>query len=129
MLPGLRHHPLVGRDHQNHQVDSAHARQHVAHEALVARHVDQSHGRRVADRQLGKAQVDRDPAQALLFQPIGVDSGQGADQLGLAVVDVAGRSGDDEAVRLRQIASLPCGSQSEAGPASGRPKSRPSIIR
>ena len=36
------------------------------------------------------AELDRDPARALLGQPVGVDAGQRPDQRGLAVVDVAG---------------------------------------
>ena len=40
VLARLRHHALVGGDHQHHEVDAARARDHVADEALVARHVD-----------------------------------------------------------------------------------------
>ena len=41
------------------------------------------------------ADVDRHPPPALLGQAVGVDAGQGAQQRGLAVVDVAGRADDD----------------------------------
>ena len=49
VLDGLRHHAVVGGDHQQRVVDAAHAGQHVADEALVARHVheaDQAAARR-----------------------------------------------------------------------------------
>ena len=41
VLDGLRLDPLVGGDHQQHGVDAGSARDHGAHETLVARHVDQ----------------------------------------------------------------------------------------
>ena len=41
--------------------------------------------------EVGEAEVDGDPALLLLLQAVGVDAGQGLDQRGLAVVDVARR--------------------------------------
>ena len=41
VLAGLGHDRLVGRHHQHHRVDAVGPRQHVAHEALVAGHVDE----------------------------------------------------------------------------------------
>ena len=51
------------------------------------------------------AELDRDPARALLRQAVGVDAGQRADQRGLAVVDVAGG-----AERQRRAAVMPIAS-------------------
>ena len=53
MLARLRHHAVVGRDHQQHEIDAGRARQHVVDEPLVARHVDEAEHRavrRAADR-------------------------------------------------------------------------------
>ena len=45
--------------------------------------------------QMGEAQINGDAAALFFFQTIGVDSGQGFDQRGLAVVDVSGSADDD----------------------------------
>ena len=46
MLLGLRHPAIVGRDDQQREVDRADARDHVLHEILVARHVDDAQEKR-----------------------------------------------------------------------------------
>ena len=43
MLLGLRHHAVVGRYHQQGEIDAGNARQHVLDETFVARHVDEAH--------------------------------------------------------------------------------------
>ena len=45
VLAGLRHHAVVGGDHQQREVDAGDAGEHVAHEALVAGHVDEADAR------------------------------------------------------------------------------------
>ena len=40
MLLGLRHHAVVGRDREQHQIDAVGAREHVADEALVTGDID-----------------------------------------------------------------------------------------
>ena len=57
----------------------------------MAGHVDEG-DIDIAQIERGEAEVDRDPALLFGGQSIGVDAGQGADQGGLAVIDVAGRS-------------------------------------
>ena len=47
MLLALRHHAVVGRDREQHQVDPVRAGQHVADEALVAGDVDHAGARAV----------------------------------------------------------------------------------
>ena len=42
MLASLRHDPVVGSDDQEREIDSGDACKHVAHESLVARHVDEA---------------------------------------------------------------------------------------
>jgi hypothetical protein len=53
---------------------------HVAHEALVAGHVDEAEPAAVAEAQAGEAQVDRQPAFLLLLEPVRIDAGQRLDQ-------------------------------------------------
>ena len=65
---------------------------HVPDEALVSRDVDQRQAAAVRKVERRVAEVDRDPARALLRQPIGVLPGQRPDEPRLAVVDVAGRA-------------------------------------
>ena len=98
MLPRLRHHALVGRDDEQHQVDAADARQHVLDEALVAGHVDDPDGQAAGLLEEREAQVDGDAARLLLRQPVGVDAGQRLDERGLAVIDVP-RGADDDVFR------------------------------
>src|SRR5205807_2377662 len=80
---------IVRGDHHQVQVNSCGARDHRADEPLVSRHVD--HRQRPARRERHRriAELDRDPAGALLRQAIGVDSGEGMDQRRLAVVNVS----------------------------------------
>ncbi len=92
VLPGLRHDPLVGGDHEEHHVDPGGAGDHGAHQALVPGHVqhrDPADPREVEGRE---AEVDGDAAGLLLGEAVGVDAGQRPDQRGLAVVDVPGRA-------------------------------------
>ena len=50
--------------------------QHVVHEALVARHVDEADDLAARPRPVGKAEIDGDAARLLLLQAIGIDAGQ-----------------------------------------------------
>ena len=99
VLDRLRHHPVIGGDDEQEQVDAGGSGDHRAHEALVTRDVDERQ-RPAADVELREAEVDRHAAGALLRQPIGVAPGERADERGLAVVDVPGR-----ADRERQVAA------------------------
>jgi hypothetical protein len=90
VLARLRHHALVGRHHEQQQVDARGARDHRAHEPLVAGHVDHAEPRAVGQVERREAELDRDAARLLLGQPVGVDAGQRSDERGLAVIDVAG---------------------------------------
>ncbi len=95
VLAGLRLDGFVGRDDEQHQVDAAHAGQHVLDEALVAGHVHEAQPQVGRQLQVGEAQVDGDAAALLFLQAVGVDAGQRLDQRGLAVIDVAGGADDD----------------------------------
>ena len=100
VLARLRHHRLVGRDHQYHGVDAVCAGQHVAHEALVPGHVDEGGHDPGSELRVREAEVDRDPALLLLFEPVGVGARECPHERALAVVDVAGGP-DDEGAQLR----------------------------
>ncbi len=64
-------------------------------EALVPGHVDHPGDRAVRQAEGGEAEVDGDAALLLLLQAVGFDPGQGADQRGLAVIDMAGGADDE----------------------------------
>ncbi len=99
MLPRLRFDPLVSRNHQQHQINSAHAREHVAHKTLVPGDVDkaQPQGFAVWSRQIevSEAKVNGDPASLLFFQSVSINSGQSLDQCSFTVIDVPCRAHDD----------------------------------
>ncbi len=99
VLAGLRLDGFVGGDHQQHQVDAAHASQHVAHEALVPGNIHEAQAQRLAagsgKLKVGEADVDGDAAALFLRQAVGVDAGQRLDQRGFSVVDMPGGADDD----------------------------------
>src|SRR5262249_41047488 len=70
--------------------------QHVLDKALVAGHVDDAEPE-IPQIEDGEADVDGDAPGFLLRQAVAVDAGQGFDERGLAVVDVAGGAGDQVA--------------------------------
>ena len=105
MLAGLGHGPVVGRDDEEGVVDRGDAGQHVADEALVARHVHEAEHRSVGPGVVGEAEVDAQAPLLLLRKPVGVDAGQGLDEDGLAVVNVA-RGGDQHLGKLRSVAAF-----------------------
>jgi hypothetical protein len=94
VLPGLGHHPLVGGDDQQNEVDPRRAGEHVLDQPLVPRDVDDAHTPPAGEIQVGKAEVDRHAPSFLLFEPVGVDAGEGFDERAFPVIDVAGGSDD-----------------------------------
>ena len=122
VLVRLRPRPLARVDHEQEEVDAGRARDHVADEALVARHVDQREPAPVGEVERRVAEVDRDPPLLLLGQPVGVLSGQRPHEPRLAVVDVPGG-----AYRERH-ASTACAASSASASVSVRQSSsvRPS---
>ena len=94
VLPGLGHHALFRRDHQQQQVDAGRARHHGAHQTLVARHVHHPELCSVGQGEGGEAQLQGDAPALLLRQPVRVHAGEGEAQGGLAVIDVAGGAQD-----------------------------------
>ena len=94
VLSRLGHDGLVRRDHEQYHVDAAHARQHVLHEALVTRHIDEPKPNTRRDIEAREAQVDRDASALLLLPPVRVGSREGAYERGLAVIDVSAGADD-----------------------------------
>src|SRR5213078_194297 len=90
VLLGLRHEPLVGRHHEQGDVDAGRTCQHVADEPLVSRDVYDAGLDVVAEGEWREAQVDRDPPALLLLPPVRIDAGEGLDERRLTVVDVTG---------------------------------------
>jgi hypothetical protein len=94
VLGGLCRPAVVGRDHDQRGGHRADPGEHVPDEPLVAGHVDDREPAARGQRRPGEAEVDGQPAAALLLPPVGLHAGQRADQRGLAVVHVAGRRDD-----------------------------------
>ncbi len=95
VLPRLRHHPFVGRDHHHHKVDAGGAGHHVPDKPLVARDIDDAEDPAVGEGQRGEAELDRDPPPFFLLEPVGVHTGETFDQRRLAVIHMAGRAHHD----------------------------------
>ena len=79
VLPGLRHHRVVGGDDQHGQIKSGRSRQHVADEPLMAGNI---HERQPVLSQLQgcEAQVDGNPALLLRREPVPCRRPLGPDQ-------------------------------------------------
>ena len=95
MLAGLRLDGFVGGDHEEHQVDAAHAGQHVLDEALMPGDVDEAQAQRGRQLQMRETEVDGDAAALFFFQAVGIDAGERFHQRGLAVIDMAGGADDN----------------------------------
>jgi hypothetical protein len=70
------------------------AGQHVADEALVAGDVDDAGARALGQREVGEAEVDRNPALFFFLEAVGVLAGERLDQRRLAVIDMTGGADD-----------------------------------
>ena len=90
VLAGLGHDPFVGGDDKQGGVDAAHTGEHVLDKVFVAGDVDDADLLAARQGQPGKAQVDGHVPFFFFLEPVRVDTGQGVDQGGLAVIDVAG---------------------------------------
>ncbi len=80
VLPGLGHDAIIGRDAQEHDVDTGGAGDHLPDEPFVARHVDDAH--RTATRQLEacEPELDGDTPVFLLLETVGVGPGERRDE-------------------------------------------------
>ena len=124
MLVRLRPSAFARVDHEQEEVDPGRARDHGAHEPLVARDVDEREPRAVRELQRRVAELDRDPALALFGEPVGVLAGQRPHEPRLAVVDVArgpDRERHQRAARTAAATSSTSSSSSVRQSRSSRP--------
>ena len=73
MLARLRLDRFIRGDDEQHQVDAAHARQHVLHEPLVPRHIHESQPQLGRQLQVRETDIDGDAAPFFFFQPVRID--------------------------------------------------------
>ena len=83
----LRFDRFVRGNHQHHQIDAAHPRQHITHEPLVPRHIHKPNSNlpKIQERE---PQINRDSSPLFFRQPIRISSGQRLDQRRFAVIDM-----------------------------------------
>ena len=75
MFHRLWHRAIIGRHHQQREIDCRHTRNHVADESFMAGNVDKTKHSAAIKRLVGEAQVDGQTARLLFRQTIGVDAG------------------------------------------------------
>ena len=95
VFAGLGHDAVVGGDDEEDEVDAGGAGDHVLDEAFVSGDVDDADAASVGEVEGCEAEVDGDFAFAFFLEAVGVDAGEGADEGGLAVVDVPGGANDE----------------------------------
>ena len=76
MFARLRHDAIVRRDHQQHVVHGVHSAEHVPHESLVTRHVDEADGFATSERGVSETEVDGNTPGLLFGQAISVDTSE-----------------------------------------------------
>ncbi|HVN43829.1 MAG TPA: hypothetical protein VMT66_01160 [Steroidobacteraceae bacterium] len=100
MLARLRHDAVVGRDHEQREVDATGTGEHGMHQPLMARHIDETEHVAVGERRVGVAELDRYPPCLLFRQTVRVDASERVHERGLAVIDVTCRADDHESRRV-----------------------------
>ena len=110
MLARLRHHRIVGGDHQQRGIDARCAGHHGVNESFMPGNIDECEARAVVV-EMRESQLDRDAAAFFLGQPIHRAAGQRMDQRRLAVIDMSGQanhelraSGIGDSARIRIVA-------------------------
>ncbi len=91
MFPGLGHDAIICGDREQNEVEAGGAGQHVLHEMLVSRYVDDSREAPAGQLEFSESQVDGDAPLFLFLEPVRVDTGQSLNELGFAVIDMPGR--------------------------------------
>ena len=76
MFPRLRHHALIGGDHDQRNVKSSGSHNHVLDEALMSRHVYDADIRAIVQLDPSESELDRHAAVLLFGQAIGIDARQ-----------------------------------------------------
>ena len=80
VLARLWHNPLVGGNHQQSRINAADTGKHILDEALMARHVDDTHLAPAWQFEPGKAKIDRHAAFFFFRQAIRIDARQRLDE-------------------------------------------------
>ncbi|MNS93486.1 hypothetical protein D3C72_1276650 [compost metagenome] len=99
VLARLRHHAVIGGDHEQREVDAACARGHGVNQLLMARDIDQAEHVAVLERHVRIAKLDREAARLPFLQSVGIHARQRPDQAGLAMIDMSCRADDHGCVR------------------------------
>ena len=94
MLSRLRFDRFIGRNHQQHEIETAGAREHVTHEPLVSRHINKTEAN-VAQLEKCKADIQGNASPLLFLQAVGMRAGQGLNQRGFPMIDMTGCADDD----------------------------------
>ena len=95
MLARLRHDTVVSCDNQNGRIDARGSSDHLAHEFLMARHVDDADRGATRKVESRKTQLTGDASAFFLDQTIGVGAGERLHERRFAVVDVTRGANDD----------------------------------
>ena len=103
MLLGLRHPTFSYVDSQDARMDSSDAGQHVRDEADVPGNVDECDAFAIGQCHVRETEVDRETAPSLFLPSIRVDTGEGADESRLSMIDMSGRGEDPHDVRSSRI--------------------------
>lgn len=103
--------------------------QHILDEFLVARHVDNAGLRMIVKLDMGKAQLDGNAPLFLLDKAVSVDTGQGLDEHGLAVIHMTGGADDDVLHASTSAAVSAIYSMSSGKMVRTSSSSRPSVMR
>src|SRR5713101_1225980 len=93
VLAGLRLDRFIGGDHQQHQIHTTGACQHVADEEFVPGYIDKSEAHSVFFEE-GKAKINSDSPALFFLEPVRMRSRERLDERRLAVVNVPGRAND-----------------------------------
>ena len=104
----LGHDPVVGCDGEQNKIDAVRAGQHIAHEAFMARYIDDAGLGAVGQIQMRKPEVDGNAALFFFLEAVGVLPGQDFDETGLAVINMSGGADNvwHEIVRTRGLRPL-----------------------
>jgi hypothetical protein len=114
MLTSLWLDRFIRRYHQQQDVNSGRTGQHVADEALVPRHINETEAN-TSFFQKRKTQINRDPTPLFFFEAVRVRAGQRFDQRRLPVVDVSGRADNDAFEAGAHFSAKGCGSNDATG--------------
>jgi hypothetical protein len=92
MLSRLGHHAVIGRDDKKRGINAGRASDHVLHEALVTRHIDDSDRPSIRAKPGGEAEIDGQLSRLLFRKPIRINSCQASHEARFPVINVSRRA-------------------------------------